>query len=545
MAGGLPGIGIDDANITQVYARNIADGMGVVYWRGGERVEGSTSFLWTLINALVFALPADPEPVLLLLSFVFTSLTVFLTLRLGQVFANLAGSAAGAPVLPGAVTGVTGAVMAVQWPFFGWSVFSLMDLALWCVLFVSLILGLCHLVGQTGPLPRRLGWGVPLAAGALALTRPEGFAAAGGLCALALLLTWRSRTHGTRVRTAGHAIGAVVLATAVLTLWRLWYFGSPVPNTAYAKVSQDGLKRIGLGLDHVINDFLLASPGHLVLLGLWIFIMVRIVRRRPGVHAPEQHREHRMGPALLICGAGIGGILETYTVAGGDHFPLFRFFQPIVPLLSLAPALLLLQVPRLQRSWLAAMALIPIALACLFTYVDQAEAFRREFLLARNGRSLGAHLNTLVPKPSIAVVAAGGIARTFEGEIYDLMGLNWTAMAKADPDKTGDIINHAGFDAPTFWTAEPDLLVVTPFADKQCPAPPEAIPCFSMKALKFMPCDDRFKATYTLALVDCRPVFVHARYRDALFSQERVTVIAARQDWCPGLDRARRVCKAR
>ena len=46
-----PQVGIDDANITQVYARNIAAGHGYVYNIGGERVEGSTSLLWTLINA--------------------------------------------------------------------------------------------------------------------------------------------------------------------------------------------------------------------------------------------------------------------------------------------------------------------------------------------------------------------------------------------------------------------------------------------------------------------------------------------------------------
>jgi len=45
-----PSIGIDDANITQAYAQHLAQGLGYVYNAGGERVEGSTSLLWTVIN---------------------------------------------------------------------------------------------------------------------------------------------------------------------------------------------------------------------------------------------------------------------------------------------------------------------------------------------------------------------------------------------------------------------------------------------------------------------------------------------------------------
>jgi len=49
-----PQVGFDDANITQVYARHLAEGHGFVYNIGGERVEGSTSLIWTLLNAAAF-----------------------------------------------------------------------------------------------------------------------------------------------------------------------------------------------------------------------------------------------------------------------------------------------------------------------------------------------------------------------------------------------------------------------------------------------------------------------------------------------------------
>ena len=53
---GTENIGVDDANIFFVYAKNLAEGHGFVYNAGGERVEGYSSMLWTLILAGVFSI---------------------------------------------------------------------------------------------------------------------------------------------------------------------------------------------------------------------------------------------------------------------------------------------------------------------------------------------------------------------------------------------------------------------------------------------------------------------------------------------------------
>jgi hypothetical protein len=45
----------DDAMISMRYARNLADGHGLV-WNAGERVEGYSNFLWTLVMAAVHGL---------------------------------------------------------------------------------------------------------------------------------------------------------------------------------------------------------------------------------------------------------------------------------------------------------------------------------------------------------------------------------------------------------------------------------------------------------------------------------------------------------
>jgi hypothetical protein len=68
--------GIDDANIYFVYARNLASGHGFVYNIGGERVEGFTSLLWTVISALAFKFFAFPEFILLLINVALVSLGI-------------------------------------------------------------------------------------------------------------------------------------------------------------------------------------------------------------------------------------------------------------------------------------------------------------------------------------------------------------------------------------------------------------------------------------------------------------------------------------
>ena len=64
-------IGVDDANIFFVYAKNLAEGNGLVYNTGGERVEGFSSLLWTLLLGVIYKLPGNPEPTILFVNLVF------------------------------------------------------------------------------------------------------------------------------------------------------------------------------------------------------------------------------------------------------------------------------------------------------------------------------------------------------------------------------------------------------------------------------------------------------------------------------------------
>ena len=73
----------DDAFISFRYAKNFVEGNGLVY-NVGERVEGYTNFLWTLLLSLFMKTGLDPVVMSQILGVLFSLATVFLLLRLNR-----------------------------------------------------------------------------------------------------------------------------------------------------------------------------------------------------------------------------------------------------------------------------------------------------------------------------------------------------------------------------------------------------------------------------------------------------------------------------
>ena len=119
---GRPSTGIDDADIFFVYARHLAEGHGFVYNIGGERVEGFTSLLWTLVCAGLFRFTDDVEIPLYLLNVVFGAITIHACLRRVQRPAFFLFLLAAVPA------------------WFAWCQVSLMETGLWCCLLVLTLL---------------------------------------------------------------------------------------------------------------------------------------------------------------------------------------------------------------------------------------------------------------------------------------------------------------------------------------------------------------------------------------------------------------------
>ena len=161
------------------------------------------------------------------------------------------------------------------------------------------------LVGATFAADARGRIGVATVAMVLAsLTRPEG-----ALLAVTVLpFRWirSSKSEKPFVVACGAAYAAAILA---LTLFRVLYYGSPLPNTFYAKV---GGVPWTFGLRY-LHDFLLSGVLPLMIPAAWAAANDRVSR----------------------VGASWAAIMAAYIVyVGGDAFSGHRFWLPVLPVIA-------------------------------------------------------------------------------------------------------------------------------------------------------------------------------------------------------------------
>ncbi len=453
---GFPATGVDDADITLVYARHLLEGEGLVFVRGGERVEGFTSPAWMLLSAAAWLTPA-PELALRIVSTALCAGVLAAVLTLARLLGGASWLA----------LGVTVAWLAGLPRFYAWGTATLMETPLWAVGIHALALVLGFAAAErlaTSHAVRALG----LLGAILVAVRPEALA----IVPLAIgVAVWNAAPRegglGAALRRYAPALAAFALAVAALTAWRLVYFGDPLPNTYYAKVSPDRLYNLREGTDYVLR-FLRAQPVAAALGAMALIVFARglALPRRP---LPDEAQARRARAAFAVSALALAGLVLPLA-SGGDHFGSFRFLQPFVPLLVLPLVWLGTTSPapearlraRMGATGTLALLLVvtaPLVAASWWRFA-RGSGIEHEFAVAENGRRLGRLLNAYFPselRPSVGAVVTGGLALGYDGPVRDLMGLNWRAMGHAPGDRKGER-SHAAFHAPTFWTAPPELL---------------------------------------------------------------------------------------
>ncbi|MFT5585169.1 MAG: hypothetical protein ACI9VR_002757, partial [Cognaticolwellia sp.] len=209
----------DDAFISLRYASNFVRGNGLV-WNLGERVEGYTNFLWTLLMALGLVIsPVSPEHTLLLMCVFSYLASASLVYALGRSLAErswVPPVAAILYLLHGSAVEFATSGMETQ---FG---------------VATVLLGLLCLVRAADG--RKWLWslgGAVLIASTM--TRPDFglFWAAGGL--VSVVFSWKTGRRGVDLLRLPLLYGATFGIYAVYMVWKLWYYGAILPNTYWAK----------------------------------------------------------------------------------------------------------------------------------------------------------------------------------------------------------------------------------------------------------------------------------------------------------------------
>jgi hypothetical protein len=289
----------DDAYISFRYAVNLAE-HGQLVFNLGERVEGFTNFLWTVLLAAGIKMGVGPVAASRFLGIAFGVGTLAVLVRSSL---RLAGQRASAwhLIAPTLLAG-TGAF------------------ACWCTggLETQLFTFLSTLGFELLLTEIAAGRGAASAAAfALAgMTRPEGVMFF-GLAALFRLATWLGRER--RLRPQRHEViwaGLFGLLFVPYFVWRWRYFGWLFPNTFYVK-SSGGTGTWMLGL-YYLRRF---AEDYGVL-----FLVPLAIAGRPARDDLPRRDLFRLTALLWLAFAA-------YVIkVGGDFMGLYRFILPVIPL---------------------------------------------------------------------------------------------------------------------------------------------------------------------------------------------------------------------
>jgi arabinofuranosyltransferase len=329
---GRPRTGVDDAAIAFVYGEHLAGGHGFVYNIGGERVEGFTSPLWVALLSGLFSFFDGVELPLYVLNLLVLGLATACAAWLLDTYARFDREPKGGV---GYAVVIFAAWLVAAPAYVAWSVLSLLEVGLYGSL---LLLATCLLLWMLfeDRAQGKLGQGAFTGLiGLLVLARPESMLVAPVLIGLGALV-WASR-HGARegARCALLPLSAYAVTLGLLVLIRISYFGYPLPNTYYAKVSPDlGYNLVQGG--HYLVSFLHHNPLALIpLAAALVGTPLRAASLRSMPTKADAGDDRRRSLAEIVLGVVILTLAVVPVLNGGDHFAQSRFYQPLWPFLAL------------------------------------------------------------------------------------------------------------------------------------------------------------------------------------------------------------------
>ena len=422
----------DDAFISFHYARNLVAGHGLVF-NPGERVEGYTNFLWTMLAALTIRLGGDP---------VFWGYAAGIVIGLAI---TLVSYRIAVPLIgPGWGLAATLLVASSQ----SLLVYTARGAGMETGFFTLLILLGCGMYLSAYRTRRSQRY---LFAGAIfalaALTRPEGVMVFGLTVGHVLLVAMVGGSNAREsridnVRTAMRSALPLIISFLVLFApyfaWRWQYYGDLLPNTFYAKTG-GGAQQWLRGLDYAV-DFALIFGGPLLL----------FAAAAPLAAFADRSSRNQWHAALTTPTGYLWLICTAYTAyiisIGGDHFPGERFFAPIIPLLAILivtglSALTLSALARRAPRLAYATATVAVAIAA-WLGLNRGEALEQRVI--GNDESvwiwadLGLWLNrNTPPDASVAAAGIGAIAYYSQRETIDLHGLTDRHIARVAVEGMG------------------------------------------------------------------------------------------------------------
>ncbi len=295
----------DDAFISFRYADNLAHGHGLV-WNEGERVEGYTNFLWTMLVAAGIRLGFDPVFWSQAIGLLCFAASLYFSWKLGSNLLPSQGAATLFVVLLGA-----------NYTFLSFATGGL-ETSLQTALVLALTLTVLR-ARQSFPPSWRAVVLTGLIGSAAILTRLDSVMFCLLLEGYLIVFLLRSQLPASmRTRLLLVLLGAHLAILGPWMLWKLWYYGQLLPNTFYLKAATTLLAHMGHGVRYLWT--FIHSYWLLPVLALSVWGLMRSWR--------DLSRD-----MLLLIAAVL--LWVSYLVAVGGDFMEFRMLVPSLPFLFL------------------------------------------------------------------------------------------------------------------------------------------------------------------------------------------------------------------
>jgi arabinofuranosyltransferase len=405
---------VDDAYISFVYSKNLINGNGLTY--NGLLVEGFSNLSWVIL--LSPFINANLDIIKFARFFSIISGIVSLTL----VF-NLAQKIVKRNKLSTSL--LASCSVAVLSPFLAWTMGGLET-----ILLSSLIMVLIYIEWMEFDVRKILS---PFLIFIISLTRPE------GIIVFPIWVAYLYIKNNKNLKIVLMEAILVIIPFFIYILLRWYYYGYPLSNTAYLKLSPSISTSIEAA--HWLWNFLMLRPIFSLILLSGIIITIL-----------NKHFEKGF---LLVIGISIG-FIAFIVFSGRDWMPHHRFIAPIIPLMSFPIAILIDSIQgKLFQKIVVITLIIGIGFELFMTY-SQYLPLSVEFGRYTAGlKQAGIWINENTrDDATIAVVDAGALAYYGNRKTIDILGLNDEHIAhsvdKMDSDYVlyfkPDIIQlHVGF----------------------------------------------------------------------------------------------------
>ena len=426
---------IDDAYISFRYADNFVQGKGLVY-NEGEKVEGYTNFLWVILISGFMKMNLSPVIISKILGILFGFLSLIIAFYISKETNKKKEDVYNfIPCL----------FLICNSSYCVWTTGGLETHLFGFLVLLGVFFYLEGIYNRKSNIYSSLFYVFAC------MSRPEGilFVFVSFIHRLILGIIKKNKIY---LKDAFLFIGSFIILLLPYLLFKLWYYGEILPNTFYVKVVS-GQEVYNAGKFY-LTEFFTKNFNILLIVNLVVLCIYSV---------KEVWFSYLISLILPFC-------IYIFLV-GGDHFPCFRFFVPILPLLCILVGgsfRIMEQRFKGYRIIVYSFIILTTTYSLYYSFTSSPTGSQSKDLVLRDNEVEKERIDTgmwlaekLPSTTSIAINPAGIIPFYTRFQTIDMLGLNDKHIARKKVDKlTTGAIGHLKFDSDYVLSKYPDLIII-------------------------------------------------------------------------------------